>query len=95
MIDQAAGIEAFVATFGSDEQYDEHLAPRNSPLYNGKPNERFIQAITNERFQVRVRIPEGFKFGSSDWATVRCHIDGSTSNARRFVPKKCKRSHEI
>lgn len=75
MFDSNTGIEAFVKRFGSREHYKEYEASASSPLYNGATNERYIEAVTSERFAMGVRIHPGFDFQTHPNAEVEYDID--------------------
>lgn len=78
MIDQASGVEAYVAPYHPEDAlwpYQEYLVPRHSPCFTGEANERYIEAVTDERFQMEVSIPSGFDFKDATHLQITYNID--------------------
>lgn len=76
MYDEEAGIEVFVRPYDSDTAYREYRAPRSSPLYTGQKNERYIEAVNDERFEVVVKLEPAFDFKMYTGVKVCTNIDG-------------------
>ncbi|KAI6861247.1 hypothetical protein KC338_g6677 [Hortaea werneckii] len=98
MYDEAARVEALVRPYDSDTAYREYQAPRSS-LCPGRENERYIEAVNEERFEVVVRLCPGFDFKEYNMAKVSLSIDGGCISSsgdfakpkqRDCVSKVCK-----
>ncbi|KAI7273568.1 hypothetical protein KC335_g3221 [Hortaea werneckii] len=78
MYDEEAGIEVYTRPCGGDTGYREYRAPRSSPLYTGEKNERFIEAVNDERFEVVVKLDPAFDFKKYTQVRAYLDIDGGT-----------------
>lgn len=76
MYDSSSGIEAYIRPYDSDGQYTEYEVPRGSPLYTGNKRERYIEAKTNERYEVVVLLHPEFNFKNKPAVNIRKFIDG-------------------
>ncbi|KAI7490553.1 hypothetical protein KC357_g1932 [Hortaea werneckii] len=76
MYDEEAGIEVYIRPYCGDTGYREYRAPRSSPLYTGQTNERYIEAVNNERFAVFVKLDQSFDFKKCTQARASLDIDG-------------------
>jgi hypothetical protein len=102
MIGEKTGIKAYVAPFQSqsdmpDVHYEEYQATPDSPLYTGNPNERYIEAITGQRFELGVIIPPAFDWKKNRFMEANfCLDDGAvevTNNEAK--PRKWKQVGEV
>lgn len=91
MKDQNSGIKAIVRPYHptkTTEPYYEYLAPPQSPLYTGNANERYIEAVTNEQFEVYAEIPKTFDFGRSTHVEIEYVIDGGAAYGSHYEKLK-------
>lgn len=89
MYDAASGIEVYIRPYREDDsdsegQYAEYEAPRGTPLYTGNARERFIEAVTNERYEIVTILHPAFTFKGCHCVKVYKNIDGSL-NPRAYL----------
>ncbi|KAK5122856.1 hypothetical protein LTR85_003771 [Meristemomyces frigidus] len=97
MFDSQSGIEAYVAPYHLEidlEHCHEYLAPESSPLFTGMANERYIEALTDQRFEVGVVLPVSFDFKKNTHVQVSYTIDGEASGVEH-VEKPNRRRKEV
>ncbi|KAI7385187.1 hypothetical protein KC336_g18024 [Hortaea werneckii] len=87
MYDGKAGIEVFVRPYDSDTGYREYRAPRSFPLYTGQKNERYIEAVSNEQFEVVVILSSTFDFKKYTQARVSLEVDGGSISCFSILVK--------
>ncbi|KAI6909294.1 hypothetical protein KC318_g3921 [Hortaea werneckii] len=88
MYDEAAYVEVLVRPHDSDTAYREYRAPRPS-ISPGRENERYIEAVNDERFEVVVRLCPDFDFKEYNTAKVSLSIDGGCiSSSGNFAKPK-------
>lgn len=59
---QSDNVEVYITRHKDDRRFKEYRVPITSDKYRADPNEVYIEAVTNERFEVNVRLLRGF-----DW----------------------------
>lgn len=95
------GIEVWIERYADGMKYQEHIVPPESALFTGDANERYIEAVTDERFVVCARVMEDFDFKGApavrlildlDRGSIRvCHTferDAQGSRTHRFETKE-------
>ncbi|KAK4550811.1 hypothetical protein LTR36_000391 [Oleoguttula mirabilis] len=90
MIDFGTGVEAYVAPHqrkDDPEHYYVYLVPRCSQLFTGNPNERFIEAVTDEQFEIGTVIPAKFDFFHYTHIQTTIRIDGGGIDSIGHVEK--------
>ncbi|GAB1737987.1 hypothetical protein NU219Hw_g2499t1 [Hortaea werneckii] len=92
MYDEEAGIEVFVRPYDSDTGYREYRAPRSSPLYTGRKNERYIEAVNDERFEVVVKLDSTFEFRKYTEAMASLKLDGGSISCFDTLAKPKQRA---
>lgn len=92
MYDENAGVEVYVRPHDSDTSYREREAPRSSPLYTGFKNERYIEAVNDERFEVVVTLDSAFDFKNYTQASVDLVIDGGSISCYDVLAKPERRA---
>ena len=85
MYDPTSGIEVYIRPYGTDDQYTEYEAPRGSPLYTGNLRERYIEAITDERFEMVVILRPEFSFKGKTHACIEYDIDKGTIVMEEYI----------
>ena len=90
MYDALSGIEVFIKPYESEGQYKEYEAPHDSPLFTGNERERYIEAVTDERFEMVVLLHSEFSFLGETYAQILCDVDGGTRRPRKYIE-----SHDI
>ncbi|KAI7157842.1 hypothetical protein KC349_g5311 [Hortaea werneckii] len=95
MYDDEAGIEVFVRLYGSDTAYREYQAPKSSPFYTGHENERYIEAVSGERFEVFVKLDKSFDFKNYTQARADLNIDGGSIDCYEILAKPKRRTELI
>ena len=92
MKDDRTGIEVVVRQFESHTPYQEYKATRASPLYVPRKNVRFIEAVTNERFEIGVIVPNTFRFGYYPHLQIAYDIDGGVAQFYNYIDKADKQA---
>lgn len=70
----------YVPDEGNDPHpYYEYLTPRCSPLFTGNANERYVEAITDERFELGVKVAATFDFKKYTHLEITYSIDGGAN----------------
>lgn len=95
MYDGKAGVEVLIKPHDSDTAYREYEAPRSHPLYTGDENERYIEAVNNERFEVFVKLDKSFDFKTYNQARVVLIIDGGSLTVQRILAKSKRTAETI
>lgn len=95
MYDGKAGVEVYVKPNHTNTAYREYEAPRSSPLYTGYGNERYIEAVSGERFAVFVKLDQSFDFKNYTQARVSIAIDGASIGCEDFLAKPKARQEVI
>lgn len=67
--------------------------PRSSPLYTGHENERYIEAINDERFVVAVRLDPAFDFKKYTQARAYLDIDEGSPNCDDITQARDRSKH--
>ena len=75
MYDPGSGVEVYIRSYEEEQQYPEYEASRRSPLYTGKPRERFIEAVTDEQFEIVTVLHPEFDFKGKTHVEVAKSID--------------------
>ena len=68
-------VEVYLERYSDSVRYTEYTAPPGTPKYTGDPNERYIEATTDERFRIVVRLLRGFKFMGSPKVRIEFYVD--------------------
>lgn len=90
MFDEASGVEVYVENHDTKQRYQEYSIPPASPLYTGRPRERYIQAVTGARFSTVVLLHPQFDFKGHTHVEV-CHaVDGGVVEGFSYV--RCPRT---
>lgn len=77
MIDQASGIGACVRPYDSTKsKYREYTIPPYPSLPPRRQNICYIEALTDERYEIAVSIPHSFDSKGQSALQVTVHIDG-------------------
>ena len=76
MYDEDSCVEAYVKPYGGAYDYKEYKAGPESLVYTGNKNERYIGAVDGERFEMGVRLCDGFSFKDHQAVNVRFFVDG-------------------
>ena len=86
MLDTASGIEAFIKSFGSDQPYKEYAVPGGFKV-GPRTNPRYIEAVTNERYSIAVRLPIDFDLMGFSALEITCGVyAGEVALANTFDP---------
>lgn len=67
--------EVWVARYSDKVRYPEYTVPKTSKVYSGNPNERYIEAVSGERFFVVVRLLHEFNFKGAPKVCVVYTVD--------------------
>ncbi|KAI6889355.1 hypothetical protein KC360_g4443 [Hortaea werneckii] len=94
MWDEEAGVEVYIRPYDSDTAHREYEAPRSSPLYTGQKNERYIEAVNDERFEMFARLDPAFDFKKYAEVNICMTIDGGGISCNSFLAKP-KRNGEL
>jgi hypothetical protein len=68
-------VEVYLERHSDGGRYNEFTAPPGTLKYTGDPNEKYIQATTDERFRIVVKLLRGFKFMGSPKVRVEFYVD--------------------
>jgi hypothetical protein len=68
-------VEVYLERCSDGVRYNEFTAPPGTPKYSGDPNEKYIEATTDERFRIVVKLRRGFDFMSSPKVRVEYYVD--------------------
>jgi len=68
-------IEVYLERCSDGVRYNEFTAPPGTPKYTGDPNEKYIEATTDERFRIVVKLRRGFDFMGSPKVRVEYFVD--------------------
>ena len=74
MLDTASGVEAFIKPFGSDQPYKEYAVPPDTFKEGPKTNPRYIEAVTNQRYSIAIRIPIDFDLMGFSALKITCGV---------------------
>jgi hypothetical protein len=74
MIDPASGIAAFITPYRSGEPYSEYEGPFEYAFHGSNNNSRYIEAVTNERYIITVKLPKDFDFIGTSAVSVQCRV---------------------
>lgn len=82
MYDAASAIEVYIRPYREDivdskEQYAEYEAPRGTPFYTGNPRERYIEAVTDERYEIVTILHPTFVFKGNQCVKIQQSLDDS------------------
>ncbi|TKA75411.1 hypothetical protein B0A55_05784 [Friedmanniomyces simplex] len=94
MIDAESGIEVCVKPSEDGAPFKEYIAPATSPLYTGRRNEAYIEAVTDQRFGIFIRLGPGFDFKGCSRVRVRYSIDKTFCFCRTFLKPARKQSRD-
>lgn len=92
-------VEVYLERYSDGARYQEFTAPPGTPKYTGDPNEKYIEATTNERFRVVVKLLRGFDFMGSPKVRVEYFVDQggfiweTLSKSKRQSASPSDRSH--
>jgi hypothetical protein len=67
--------EVYLARYSDGVRYDGFTASPETRYYTGDRNEKYLQATTDERFQIVVKLLLGFRFMGSPKVRVEYHVD--------------------
>ena len=67
---------------------NEFTAPPGTPKYTDGPNEKYIEATTDERFRIVVKLLRGFNFMGSPKVRVTCSLDQGKSSSHTLSKNK-------
>lgn len=83
-------VEAYLARYSDGEPYTEYAVPATARNYTASPNERYIEAVTDERFEINVALMPGVDFMKSP------HSISRTGSTRETVtaPTKSRRTKD-
>ena len=84
MFNPNTGVEAFVRPYKGSDAYTEYSAPLDSPFYTGDTNARYIEAITDKRFEMVVRLRPNFDFKGHSHVRILWDIDGTIAVSQVF-----------
>jgi hypothetical protein len=68
-------VEVYLERYSDGVRYNEFTAPPGTPKYTSDPNEKYIEAITDERFRIVVKLLRGFDFMGSPKVNVTYYVD--------------------
>lgn len=68
-------IEVYLERCSDGARYNEFTALPGTPKYTGDPNEKYIEATTDERFRIVVKLRRGFDFMGSPMVRVEYFVD--------------------
>lgn len=71
----AEKVEVYLERHSDGVHYTEFTAPPGTPKYTGDPNEKYIEATTDERFRIVVKLRRGFDFMGSPKVRVEYFVD--------------------
>ena len=87
MFDPKTGLEVLVRPFASEDPYQEYKSESCSYVPANSGNECYIEAITEERFAVKVIVHPVFNFKGCSDLHVRYGIDGGTIRSYGYIRK--------
>lgn len=85
MFDPKSGLEVTIHPFGSEDSYHKWKAPSNSALYARDRNECYIEAVTGERFGIRIVAHPVFSWRSQSCLGVDYILDDTIVISRVWV----------
>lgn len=71
-------VEVYITRHKDDRRFKEYRVPITSDKYRADPNEVYIEAVTNERFVVNVRLLRGFDWKGFPNVRITYDIDGNS-----------------
>lgn len=81
-------VEVYLERYSDGVRYNEFIAPSGTPKYTGDPNEKYIEATTNERFRIVVKLLRSFNFMGSPKVRVTYSLDQGNSSSRTLSKNK-------
>ena len=87
MWDPRTGIEVQIKPYGSNDAYFEYKAKSTSSHYAKGRNEIFIEAVTDERYVVRVIVWPVCQWGKSRDLWVDYELDGGDVQRRTILSR--------
>lgn len=83
-------VEAYLARYSDGEPYTEYAVPATARNYTANPNERYIEAVTDERFEINVALMPGFDFMNSPQLRITYWLDKETFYLSYEISKKIR-----
>ena len=77
---QSNGVEVCVRRFEDKTPYREYAAPTASPKYSGHPNEVYIEAIDEERFEIFTNISPEFSFMDAPHIKIKVQLEDNVAS---------------
>jgi ribosome maturation factor RimP len=85
---RSEGVEVFLHRHEDHQRYTGLNVPLDLPLWPGKPNEAYIEAVSGERFEIVVRVTKEFDSDGCPYVLINYGIDGDFLELEnRNVPK--------
>lgn len=72
---EADNVEVYLVRHSDGARYPEYIAPPGTAKYTGNPKERYIEAKTDERFKVVLKLKRGFNFMGHPKVRARYHVE--------------------
>lgn len=71
-------VEVYLERYSDGVRYEGFTAPPGTPGYTGDANEKYIEATTDGRFRIVVKLRRGFDFMGSPRVRVNYYVDQGT-----------------
>lgn len=88
------GLEVVVKSVTTGNQYHEYERAGDTDADNEKMV-RYIEAVSDERFMIEVRIKPTFLYYSAEGISISTRIDGGVVRRKNFMYKRCRDMKEI
>ena len=95
MWDADSGIEVVIKPYGSPDAYHEWKAPSHSDLHQPNGNECFFEAVTGERFMIRIILHQSFSWKRQKAVSVRVNLDDTFEASVFFTKPEDKRPQTL
>lgn len=83
------GIEVHIVSSSDDCEFHEYENPNVDSSCDSSKSEKFIEALTDLTYHIKVNIKPSFKLYDADGISVGLTIDGGVVSQRKYYHRDC------